>query len=280
MRPSPIKLITTVSRPRFWLYLAGPLLVGSAAADRHFYLDPTWYALFAFFLLPANFFLYGINDYHDYDTDQLNPKKQGMEHALSPEERVIVRPFLLAAAALNIVVALAFRDLALGLLLSSFLFLAYAYSAPPLRFKQHPFIDSTSNALYCIPGLIGFAYFSGRLPPWNSIMAACFWAAGMHLFSAIPDIISDRSAGLTTTAVYYGKRRSLIICSLLWGASFLCASENLLAITPWSLPLLAYPFIPLYVLMRQANVIQTYWWFPLINTVSGALLFAGIIAQR
>lgn len=274
------RLIIIVSRPRFWFYLAGPFLIGSAAADGVFYRDPLWYALLFFFLVPANFFLYGINDYHDSDTDRLNPKKRGAEHLLSPEEQQRIRPFLAGTAALYICAIAIVRDALTGVLFAVFLSLSYAYSAPPLRFKKRPFIDSLSNVLYIFPALIGYAYFSGHLPPWNLILAGALWASAMHLFSAIPDIVSDRTAGLNTTAVFYGKRRSLIACSLLWGASFLCASESLFAIAPWSLPLLAYPFIPMYVLLRQANMVRTYWWFPAINAINGALLFAGVLANR
>jgi 4-hydroxybenzoate polyprenyltransferase len=69
------------SRPHFWLYLAGPVLVGVAfgvpsIADLF---APVSVALFAYFLLPANAFLYGANDIFDADIDEENPKKEGRE---------------------------------------------------------------------------------------------------------------------------------------------------------------------------------------------------------
>src|SRR6056297_3228728 len=68
-----------LSRPRFWLYLAGPVLVGvaygaSGVADLF---APAGVALFAYFLVPANVYLYGVNDAFDADIDAQNPKKTG-----------------------------------------------------------------------------------------------------------------------------------------------------------------------------------------------------------
>ena len=57
-----IKLIAT-SRPRFWLYLAGPALVGAAyGIDAIYELMRIEVALILlYFLIPANFLVYGIN---------------------------------------------------------------------------------------------------------------------------------------------------------------------------------------------------------------------------
>jgi len=70
-----------LSRPRFWLYLAGPVLVGlSFGADAIADLAaPLSLALVAYFLLPANVFLYGVNDVFDADVDRENPKKDEKE---------------------------------------------------------------------------------------------------------------------------------------------------------------------------------------------------------
>jgi len=70
-----------LSRPRFWLYLAGPVIVGVtyAASTPAELFTPTTLALFAYFLLPANVYLYGVNDIFDQDVDEDNPKKEERE---------------------------------------------------------------------------------------------------------------------------------------------------------------------------------------------------------
>ncbi len=274
-----LRFITTVSRPRFAIYLAGPYILGRASADPFFYRDPLFYSAFLFFLLPANFFLYGINDYYDTDTDRFNPKKQTKEHLLASDERALTKNLLIGTAVLYAGAAMLFQSILSTLLLFALLGLSWAYSSPPLRFKKYPFIDSASNALYIIPGLIGYSQISGHLPPWNIIMAGMLWAAAMHLFSAIPDIASDRAATLTTTAVYLGKRHALFACSILWTLSFFAALPELSALVPWSIPLIVYPLLPLYVVMHEHAAERVYWWFPSINMLSGALLFWGAFFQ-
>jgi len=66
-----------LSRPRFWLYLAGPVVVGVAYAARTpaELFAPIAVALFAYFLVPANVFLYGVNDVFDADIDVETQKK-------------------------------------------------------------------------------------------------------------------------------------------------------------------------------------------------------------
>ena len=66
-----------VIRPRFWLYIFGPYLVGLAAgaSSRVDFLrfDALLFGLY--FLFPANLLIYGINDIFDFETDRRNPKK-------------------------------------------------------------------------------------------------------------------------------------------------------------------------------------------------------------
>ena len=66
-----LSYLVALSRPRFWFYLAGPVVVGVAVAatsvDELF--GSTAVALFAYFLLPANVLLYGVNDIFDAEVD-------------------------------------------------------------------------------------------------------------------------------------------------------------------------------------------------------------------
>jgi lycopene elongase/hydratase (dihydrobisanhydrobacterioruberin-forming) len=73
------KLIA-ISRPRFWMYLLGPYLIGYALAVSFHGTEYPYGLSYIFlflllFTLPANLFLYGINDMYDGDTDRENPKK-------------------------------------------------------------------------------------------------------------------------------------------------------------------------------------------------------------
>ena len=157
-----IRFLLKVSRPRFWIYIFGPYLIGLVAAVNYKQELLDWRVLVfgLFFTLPANLLIYGINDIFDYETDKLNPKKEGYEALVTPERRggliaaILVTniPFFAVAVTLGVQPMIAF---------ASFLFYSIFYSAPPIRAKAWPFLDSLFNVLYIMPGIFAFAMLTG-----------------------------------------------------------------------------------------------------------------------
>lgn len=154
---------------------------------------------------------------------------------------------------------------------AAFLFLGFAYSAPPLRLKAKPMLDCASNILYLTPGFLGFYQTTGVLPPDPVVIALVLWTSAMHLFS-IPDISADRTAGVRTTAVFLVSKRALFACFLFW-AGF---SSLVLFAThgaPWSFVVILYPAIPAAVIMnKQVRPERVYWFFPYVNGLLGLWL--------
>ncbi|MCA9375517.1 MAG: prenyltransferase [Candidatus Doudnabacteria bacterium] len=277
------KALLLATRPRFWLYLAGTYLVGVVygAEDLRALSDPSIWAQLAFFLVPANFLLYAVNDLADRDTDAFNAKKDGTKEARATQSRY--RQLLWVGSILSLL---------LGILLTCeqsnsisqwyfglFLVLALTYSLPPVRLKAKPIVDSASNILYALPGFLGYAQLSGEGIPWLAIAFAWCWTAAMHLFSAIPDIVPDKAAGLRTTAVVLGRTKALIACTLLWGGF---ATLALWAPIPWPFKIAAwaYAVIPLLFLRRSNEALErVYWLFPWMNGVAGFLLFVAGLAR-
>ncbi len=267
-----------LSRPRFWLYIAGTYVVGYAAGITSLqdFLNPQFFVYVLFFLIPANIFLYGVNDLYDGDTDQFNQKKGAQEQLLVVSQIVKLRITLLVITMVNVGVLITASSVLVAFLLCLFYFLSYFYSAPPLRFKAHPGIDFISNLLYGLPGFIGYVQVVGHLPPWPIIIGVCCWTWAMHLFSAVPDISSDAKAGLSTTAVVLGVRQSLVLCLLLWFISVLVLWLYL-PISILGFMVLVYLFIPLYLLFYPGHVQKAYWYFPLLNTIVGFVLFTSVV---
>lgn len=267
-----------MSRPKFWLYTAGPYLIGYLAAikDPLQLLTPSFIVNTLFFLIPANIFLYGINDFFDRDTDALNVKKGSKEFLMKNHDEQWLMAVLFIVLAISALLLFLQQFLLTSALLVAFIFLSYAYSAPPFRFKARPLIDSFSNVLYIIPGIIGYTQVTNTLPDPIFIAAGLFWVTAMHLFSAIPDITPDKNVGLATTAVVYGKKLSLVFTSALWG---LC---SFLVITSWqlfpvSLFTLIYPVIPLLLLDKtDEEISNVYWFFPYLNAFMGFILWVTI----
>ena len=262
-----------VSRPRFWFYLLGPYTVGCIwGAERYLdLLNPWFFVYFFFFMFPANVLLYGVNDLWDHETDELNPKKEGREHRVTPREREMLGRLVWAVVVLGLLLTV-FQSGGERLIFLGFLFLSYFYSAEPIRFKQRPLLDSASNMLYALPGVFSYYWVSGTLPP-NPVLAAAFMHAfSMHLFSAVPDIAYDTETGIKTTAVALGRRASLALCLVLW-SGLAALTLQLGSGNPLSLLPLTYPLITAVLLVQDKAVDSVYWFYPYINTSFGGLLF-------
>ena len=268
-----LRYLLTLSRPRFWLYTAGPVLVGVAygAGTIGELLGIRPALLFAYFLLPANVYLYGINDRFDREIDAENPKKDES----GKEARWRASPAVRAVVALSGLLGFVLFPLTPAVAwpyLAGFLVLATAYSAPPLRFKARPLVDSLSNGLYMLPGAAAYAALSGTHPPTAALVGGWLWTMGMHTYSAIPDIGPDRAAGIETTATWLGERRTYGYCLGCWTL----AAVAFAALDPRLGALLSvYPLFIGATVAAEVPVERAYWWFPVVNGVVGMVLTMG-----
>lgn len=263
-----IAYIIKSSRPRFWLYLAGPFLIG---LGRH--IEPLAIYGFFYFLIPANIYLYGVNDLADYDTDSHNDKKTKKEvRTTSKKSRTIITYAVIASTALSLPLFI-FGNSTVQLTTLSFLILATLYSMPPARFKALPIIDFASNVLYIFPGLVAYGFVTNQLPSSTIIIAGALWTWAMHLYSAIPDIEPDKKAGIQTSAVFFGKDISLLICTVFWLGGILLGSyiHTLILLLG-----IIYPIIPLVLYFKNARrrlIEKVYWYFPFMNGILGFSLY-------
>lgn len=272
------KKVLHISRPRFWLYLAGPYLIGLAAAA-HSTTDLTGFWVWCFllyFLFPANLFVYGMNDIYDYETDRLNPKKSHYETLVTPDMQARLANWILITNVPFWILAFGF-PLRHILAMLGFILFGMFYSATPIRAKTKPLLDSVFNILYLFPGWFGFYLAGGHGFNWHIFLAGTLWVMAMHAFSAIPDIHADSKAGLRTIATFLESTGTLIFCALCYiGAAVLAV--------PY-IHSLALILGMLYVLMITATfiskettqVFKVYTWFPAVNTVLGFSLFLRLL---
>lgn len=275
-----IRFLLKVSRPRFWFYIFGPYIVGLVAAisERSELLNwrPAIFALY--FLFPANLLIYGVNDIFDYETDRLNEKKTEYETLVIPDRRNALTIAILITNLPFIIAAGIFATAVLPSL-AGFLFFSIFYSAPPIRAKAKPFLDSAFNILYVFPGAFAYQMLSTSFPPVSLMIAAGCWTAAMHAYSAILDIEADNEANLKTIATVCGPYVTLAICGALYLAAAAISFEYL-GMVSVSLGF-AYVFLMLASVRsyKTGRLFKLYRAFPLINIFAGFILFWEVVLR-
>ena len=212
------KDIIRISRPRFWMYVLGTFLVGMIASGNPFdYQNSTIILLVAFsifFTLPANLFIYGINDIYDYQTDIHNEKKIKYETTL-PLEKHKQLWWLIGTLLLPLIPLFFIINLSALIAVWVFLFTGFFYSAGPIRAKAKPPLDIVfSSVIYVTPAVIAYYLTGNENVDWLTVIGGLIWASAMQTYSAIPDIEADKKAGLETLATKLGKRNALWFCFL------------------------------------------------------------------
>lgn len=270
--------LLTISRPRFWIYLLGPYLIGAIISlpPTDIITHPLFWLGFLYFTLPANLFLYGINDIHDYDTDKDNPKKTSYEELVTPQEHRFLYTWILITN-LPFVTLVLFLSKTAIIAVIGFILLSWQYSAPPIRAKTIPFLDSSFNILYMLPALIGYGLISSLPVAISLLIASSLWTMAMHAYSAVPDIETDRHADLKTIATQLGTYGTLGVCLLLYiGAASLAY--------PWlgNVALMigmVYGGMMIMSMIYTQHLFRLYTLFPWINIVMGKLLFWTVVWQ-
>jgi 4-hydroxybenzoate polyprenyltransferase len=194
------------SRPVSWVNTAYPF--GAAYLLAGGGVDLVFWVGVVYFLVPYNLLMYGLNDVFDYESDLRNPRKGGVEgvvlegrwHRLTLWAAVLSNlPFVVALAAVGTLES----TVALGLVV----FAVVAYSAPGLRFKERPLLDSvTSSTHFAGPAVFGLLLVSPQVTAAALAVFAAFflWGAASHAFGAVQDIRADQGAGIASVATWLG----------------------------------------------------------------------------
>jgi 4-hydroxybenzoate polyprenyltransferase len=131
---------------------------------------------------------------------------------------------------------------AAAITLALVIFGVIAYSAPGLRFKERPGLDSITSALHFAGPLIYALVLAGvsltQPMVWPVWVSFIFWGMASHAFGAVQDVRADREAGIGSVATVLGARRTVWISLGLY-----LASAAALLFLPW--PLLLTAVLPL-----------------------------------
>lgn len=198
-----LSVLLKTSRPVCWVIAPLIFLRGWSASGAGL----TWPIMLQALMLsfPYCVLLYGINDIYDYRSDNINPRKKLIEGiVLKPKNRRFVKNVAMFAGFLLAVSALPAFNIANFTGMVLLLFFSYYYSAPPLRLKERPPLDSFSNGVgyYFAPFLMGFGAFN---VPLKVYLIALFVMA-LHAFTTISDYTADKKSGQKTFAIVFGKK--------------------------------------------------------------------------
>jgi 4-hydroxybenzoate polyprenyltransferase len=237
-----------ISRPLLWLNTSMPLLWGAVGLRGH--LEPGDVVLFAFFLFPYNYFLHAPNDYFDFETDAHNPRKGGVEGALTPKpllarhavaSTLLLAPFLLFVGATQPPLTL--------VSLVALLVLSAAYNAPPTRLKGRPVLDSLTNVLYALPLQIGLHAAGSTNLVDAPVLVFAAWGIGAHALTTITDRDEDAAAQVRTIAVLLGRRATALFAAF-W---FVVVGLGVYTLTYGGrVALIALPYLGLCIIGRNA----------------------------
>jgi len=209
------------SRPISWINTAYPFgaayLVATGRVDVFFILGSL------FFLIPYNLLMYGINDVFDYESDLRNPRKGGIEGALLStrwHRHTVWAAVLLCIPFLAYLVWSA--PWAAGWL-ALFVFTVVAYSAPVLRFKERPVLDSVTSASHFVGPMV-YALAVTKIDMSDPhvlavIFAFTLWGIASHAFGAVQDVTADRAANISSIATFFGARVTTRLALICYAAS-------------------------------------------------------------
>lgn len=222
-----MKQVIAASRPFSWINTAYPFAAGALMATGG-RVDARLIVGTLFFLVPYNLVMYGVNDVFDYASDLKNPRKGGIEGGLvAPADAAVVHRRILWSAGLSalpfLVWLLAVGSVASGAVLLVVMFAVVAYSAPGLRFKERPVLDSFTSATH-FAGPLLFALVLvgadlGARTVWPVLVAFWLWGMASQAFGAVQDVVADRAGGIASVATVLGAHRTVVGATLTYVAS-------------------------------------------------------------
>ncbi|MBU8921888.1 MAG: UbiA family prenyltransferase [Bacteroidales bacterium] len=242
------------ARPLDYVFLLRPMILVPVWT---FYLLGAWHGqnisgiptdpLSLFFGMTAFTLMLGaayiVNQITDREADRANNKLFLLSHGIITIKGAWIEASLLAAASIAIGIFLLPGRFLIILLIS--MVLGILYSVEPVRLKRRPVLDIASNAIGSgiVNTLAGWTASGASLDGYIVLLPYILAVSSVHMVTALADIGGDRDSGLMTSGVALGRRKGMILATVLMaGASIACmrvGNRPALYATLLSLPLMA-----------------------------------------
>ncbi len=208
-----MKFYLKVSRPGLWFPTIWLYML--PFGGQQFWVEPLFWVGLLYVCFPLNFLIYGWNDIVDYETDQLNPRKDSyLFGAKGTKEQLAQLPKTIALV--QVVFCLFFiavEGWKMLMLFSVLGLILIAYNFPKHGLRTMPGFDLAAQFGYLL--VVPFSIMVNDLADlrWLTYFYLFLFAVQSQLIGEVMDITPDRKAGRTTTATTLGMRgtKALII---------------------------------------------------------------------
>lgn len=219
------KLRLQLMKPITWIPLIWGVVCGAASSGRFTWTIEHVLTALACMLLSGPImagYTQTLNEYYDRDIDAINEPYRPIPSGAISLNQVIIQIIVLLVAGLVLAVAL---DRAVGHQFYSVTttavigaFIAYIYSAPPLKLKQNGWLGNYAlGASYItLPWCAGHALF-GELN-WRVVAVTMFYSLaglGIAVVNDFKSIEGDRAFGLKSLPVMFGVKNAALIASVM-----------------------------------------------------------------
>jgi 4-hydroxybenzoate polyprenyltransferase len=221
-RFSDLTFILQSSRPGLWITTIWFYML--PLGHRHVFSSGAFWLGVAYVCFPLGLLLYGWNDYVDFETDQLNPRKGSfLFGARGSMDQLRKLPAIIVAIQAPFMIAFCYlRGWHMLLWFAGTVATAAIYNWPRYGFKARPPLEIANQAGYLLVFLL--SSWLNRAPQlsWAAMAFGAMFAMHSHVFGEIMDLEPDRDTSRSTTAVVLGRVRAKLLIS-----AFLAAESAL-----------------------------------------------------
>jgi 4-hydroxybenzoate polyprenyltransferase len=223
----------------------------------------------------APILVFGVNDVFDYETDSQNPRKLNKFFGGIAEKKYhnfIIKSAILVSSLLILISVLTLNWLNFIAMIAA-ISTAWDYSFPGINLKSKPLGDVFSN----IVGLgsiavLGVSFGSldslfFNVPP-ERIVGIILALTMASLLAGLADFESDEQAGITTTAIYIGKKWTVVL-GLLSILPLTVINFREAEFLKWSIFVIILTYLPLLWLYKNKRIVSlVYGLIAIITMVS------------
>jgi len=205
-----------ISRPGLWFATVWIYLVPLSIEGRFWEEATFWIGLF-FVTFPLNYLIYGLNDFNDIESDQVNKRKGNFLFGAKASEKhlngipkriaIVMLPFFIYFTIISGTYML--------LLLSLMILINIAYNFAPFRIKERPPFEIFIQIGYVLTAIFSLTLNNVEMIPWQTILYLSLFAFQAHIAGEIMDIEPDIMSKKRTTATLIGRKRTKYLMILI-----------------------------------------------------------------